>query len=126
MCVVEHLFVNLFTRGSGNMKSFLQRKGVTLSPRDYCITALSFMALGLFSSLIIGLIIKTIGEQQIVENLSPVLAASLTEMGQFAMDLMGGAIGIAVAYSLKAPPIVLFSTLFAGTFGAELGGPVGS
>ncbi|WP_373894984.1 PTS transporter subunit IIC [Virgibacillus natechei] len=103
------------------MRKFLQRKGVTLSIREYLITALSYMALGLFSSLIIGLIIKTIGEQ--VEFLS-----FFIEMGEFAMDttVMGGAIGVAIAYGLKAPPLVLFSTLFAGAFGAELGGPAGS
>src|SRR5699024_5249905 len=45
-----------------------------------------------------------------------------------AMDtkIMGGAIGVAIAYGLKAPPLVLFSALFAGAFGAELGGPAGS
>src|SRR5699024_10907742 len=79
------------------------------------------MALGLFSSLIIGLIIKTIGQQV------PYLE-SFVEMGSFAMDtkIMGGAIRVAIAYGLKAPPLVLFSTLFAGAFGAELGGPAGS
>lgn len=78
------------------------------------------MALGLFSSLIIGLIIQTIGEQLGI--------ASFMEMGSFAMDtkIMGGAIGVAIAYGLKAPPLVLFSALFAGAFGAELGGPAGS
>lgn len=103
------------------MKTFLQKKGVTLSLREYLITALSYMALGLFSSLIIGLIIKTIGEQV------PYLE-SFVEMGSFAMDtkIMGGAIGVAIAYGLKAPPLVMFSTLFAGAFGAELGGPAGS
>ena len=103
------------------MKTFLQKKGVSLSIREYLITALSYMALGLFSSLIIGLIIKTIGQQV------PYLE-SFVEMGSFAMDtkIMGGAIGVAIAYGLKAPPLVLFSTLFAGAFGAELGGPAGS
>lgn len=102
------------------MKTYLQRKGISLSAREYIITALSYMALGLFSSLIIGLIIKTIGEQLGI--------ASFVEMGQFAMDpkVMGGAIGVAIAYGLKAPPLVLFSALFAGAFGAELGGPAGS
>ena len=85
------------------------------------------MALGLFSSLIIGLIIETLGEQVVI-NFSPGLAESLIEMGNFAMDtkIMGGAIGVAIAYGLKAPPLVLFSALFAGAFGAELGGPAGS
>lgn len=102
------------------MRKFLQKKGVSLSVREYLITALSYMALGLFSSLIMGLILNTIGEQL---NLS-----YLEEMGTFAMEdkIVGGAIGVAIAYGLKAPPLVMFSTLFAGAFGAELGGPVGS
>ncbi len=102
------------------MVSFLSKKGVTLSPREYFITALSYMALGLFSSLIMGLIIKTIGQQLNIE--------SFIEMGSFAMEpkIMGGAIGVAIAYGLKAPPLVLFSALFAGAFGAELGGPAAS
>src|SRR5699024_6955978 len=109
------------------LREFLHKKGVTLSLRDYFITALSYMALGLFSSLIIGLIMKTAGEQ--LEALSYVSVGSLfIEMGSYAMDnkIMGGAIGVAIAYGLKAPPLVLFSALFAGAFGAELGGPAGS
>ncbi|HLQ70362.1 MAG TPA: PTS sugar transporter subunit IIC, partial [Bacillota bacterium] len=52
------------------MKAFLERKGVSLSVREYLITALSYMALGLFSSLIIGLIIKTLGEQLILIDMT--------------------------------------------------------
>src|SRR5690625_3920736 len=102
------------------MISFLRKKGVALSLKEYFITALSYMALGLFSSLIMGLIIKTIGEQVGFEP--------FIEMGAFAMEakIMGGAIGVAIAYGLKAPPLVLFSALFAGAFGAELGGPAAS
>ncbi|MUV38368.1 hypothetical protein JNUCC1_02206 [Lentibacillus sp. JNUCC-1] len=109
------------------MKAFLKKKGVTLSPKDYLITALSYMALGLFSSLIIGLIIKTAGEQMVALGWRS-LGASAIEMGTFAMDpkIMGGAIGVAIAYGLKAPPLVMFSALFAGAFGANLGGPAGS
>src|SRR5699024_10300264 len=40
--------------------------------------------------------------------------------------VMGGAIGVAIAYGVKAPPLVIFSVLVAGAFGAELGGPAGS
>src|SRR5690625_4109846 len=109
------------------MIAFLRKKGVSLSAREYFITALSYMALGLFSSLIIGLIIKTAGEQIFI-SFAPAFADALIEMGSFAMDtkIMGGAIGVAIAYGLKAPPLVLFSALFAGAFGAELGGPAGS
>lgn len=102
------------------MCQFLKQKGVTLSAYDYFVNALSYMALGLFSSLLIGLIIKTLGEQ--------IGIPSFVEMGQFAMDakIVGAAIGVAVAYSLKAPPLVLFSAVFVGAYAGMLGGPVGS
>ena len=102
------------------MIQFLKSKGITLSPKNYFVDALGYMALGLFSSLLIGLIIKTLGQQLHI--------ASFVEMGQFAMDskIVGAAIGVAVAYSLKAPPLVLFSAVFAGAFGGSLGGPAGA
>ena len=100
------------------MISYLKRKGVELSIKTYAITALSYMALGLFASLIIGLIIRTAGEQFDIEMLIAV--------GQTAMDLMGPAIGVAIAYGLKAPPLVLFASAVAGAFGAAAGGPAGA
>lgn len=105
------------------MIEYVRKKGISLQPREYFITALTYMALGLFSSLIIGLIIKTIGEQ--LPSELAVMSELLIEMGAFAMDnkIVGGAIGVAIAYGLKAPPLVLFSALFAGAYGAELGGP---
>lgn len=101
------------------MKGFLKRKGVSLSPKVYFIDALSFMALGLFSSLIIGLIIKTVGQQ--VPQLD-----FLIEIGDSAMALMGPAIGVAIAYGLNAPPLVIFAALVSGAAGAALGGPAGA
>lgn len=98
--------------------SFLKKKGIDLSFKTYIITALSYMALGLFSSLIIGLIIRTGGEQFGIEM--------LVSIGQTAMDLMGPAIGVAIAYGLKAPSLVLFSSAVAGAFGAASGGPAGA
>src|SRR5699024_8966737 len=81
------------------------------------MTALSYMALGLFSSLIIGLLIKTVGVQLSIY--------SFIDIGTFAMDdkIMGVSFGIAIANGLKVTPLVLFLVLFAGAFGAELGGP---
>lgn len=102
------------------MLQFLHKKGVTLSPRDYFITALSYMALGLFSSLLIGLIIKTIGEKADIDT--------FVEMGAFAMDpkIVGAAIGVAVAAALKAPLLVLFSSVFVGAYAGQIGGPAAS
>ena len=97
---------------------FLKRKGIDLSLKTYLLTGLSYMALGLFSSLIIGLIIRTAGEQLDIEL--------LVKAGQMAMDLMGPAVGVAVAYGLKAPALVLFTSAVAGAFGAVEGGPAGA
>jgi hypothetical protein len=110
------------------MQKFLQRKQIEISFHQYFIKALSFMALGLFSSLIIGLILNTLGQQLANFAGASVISESLMEMGTFAMDgkVVGGAIGIAISYSLQAPPLVLFSTLFAGAFGYQLAGPVGA
>ena len=104
---------------AGAKESFLKRKNIEFSLQRYGIDAMSSMALGLFSSLLIGLIIKVIGENLgipiFVEKIAP--AAS---------SMMGPAIAVAVAYALKAPPLVVFSSVATGAAGAQLGGPVGA
>lgn len=102
------------------MKDFLRSKGIKLSPKLYFVSALSAMALGLFSSLLIGLICKTLGEQIGVDF--------LVEIGSFAMDskIVGAAIGVAVATALSAPQLVLYSSVFVGAFAGNLGGPAAS
>ncbi len=77
--------------------------------QDYFIKVLSGMALGLFSSLIIGLIIKQIG---IIIGWT-----FLENLGVYAQHLMSPAIGAGVAYSLGAPPLVLISSTIAGILG---------
>ena len=102
------------------MLEYLKKKGVMCSSRVYFIDALSYMALGLFSSLLIGLIIKTIGTQLSLDK--------FVELGSFAMDskIVGAAIGVAVAMALKAPPLLLFSAVFVGAFGNGVAGVAGS
>ena len=102
----------------GKVKEFLKRKDIVFSVDRYLIKALSAMAQGLFASLLAGLIVKTIGEQ---------LGWSfLVDIGTWAMDMMGPAIGVAVAHGLGAPPLVLFASVITGAVGAEFGGPAGS
>lgn len=78
--------------------------------KNYMIKTLNGMALGLFGSLIIGLILKQVGSQLHVDF--------LVEVGQIAQYLMGPAIGAAVAYSVKASPLGIFSALVVGAIGA--------
>lgn len=44
-------------------QAFLKRKNIVLSAKRYGIDALGAMAQGLFCSLLIGTIVKTLGEQ---------------------------------------------------------------
>ena len=118
-------------------RAFCKRKDIEISFKRYVQDALSAMGLGLFASLLIGLILKTIGEQLcnipgITEKSA--VPAFLILIGTAAMNMMGPAIGAAVARSLKAPPLVLFSCIALGYMGATFtgfgikftGGPAGA
>jgi len=78
--------------------------------REYLTKTLNGMALGLFSSLIIGLILKQIGD---LLGFGDVIL-----FGKIAQYMMGPAIGAGVAYSLGAPPLVIFASLITGAIGA--------
>ena len=71
--------------------------------KRWFVDAMSFMALGLFSSLIVGLIISQLSKIphfEMLSTFSEVLAAS--------SPVVGGAIGAAIAYGLKSKPLVVF------------------
>ncbi len=97
---------------------FLKRKEVKPSLKTYFIDSMGAMALGLFASLLIGTIFKTLGEQFEVKF--------LMEVASFATAATGMAIGVAVANSLKAPPLVMFSCAVVGTIGYSLGAQIDS
>lgn len=100
-------------------EGFFKRKNIEISVKRYLIDALSFMALGLFSSLIIGSILNQIGTKLGI----PLLSETIWPI---ARQMTGPAIGVAVAYGLQAPPLVMFSSAITGAAGAALGGPVGA
>ena len=97
---------------------FLKRKNIELSIERYLVDALGAMALGLFGTLIVGVILDTIGQFSGLTILS--------DYGAFAKQMVGPGIAVAVAFGLKAPPLVLFASTVAGFAGAQLGGPVGA
>jgi uncharacterized membrane protein len=113
-------------------KGFLARKNIVFSLERYFIDALGAMALGLFASLIVGLILKTAGDQLTTLFGVNALFTFLTNIGATAMGMMGPAIGVAVAYGLGAPPLVLFASVITGAAGAAAGaggltaGPAGA
>lgn len=114
--------------------SFLNKKDIEFSVKRYVQEALAAMALGLFASLLIGLILKTAGEQMAYLLGSNQVTEFLVKVGVAAMGLMGPAIGVAVAHALKAPPLVLFTSAITGSLGATMtgfgidipGGPAGA
>lgn len=60
-----------------SVKDFLKRKDIVITPQRYLIEALGAMAQGLFASLLIGTIIKTLGQQTGLEVLLSKLASDL-------------------------------------------------
>ncbi len=109
------------------LKAFLERKNIVFSAKRYGLDALSYMALGLFSTLIIGLIIKTLGQQTANLFGENTISTWLVELGGIAMQYMGAGIGVAVAYALGAPPLVAFCSIITGMVGAAgNGGPAGA
>ncbi len=99
------------------VKAFLKRKNIVFSAKRYGIDALGAMAQGLFCSLLIGTIIKTLGTQ--------LGAQFLTDIGTYAMGVSGPAMAVAIGYALKADPMVLFSLAAVGASANAEGGAGG-
>ena len=99
------------------MKAFLKRKNIEFSAKRYGIDALGAMAQGLFCSLLIGTIIKTLGQQLAVQY--------LIDIGTYAMAVSGPAMAVAIGYALKADPMVLFSLAAVGWAANAEGGAGG-
>ena len=78
--------------------------------KEYFIKVFNGMALGLFSSLIIGLIIEQLGTLFKLEM--------VINFGQIAQYLMGPAIGAGIAYSIGASPLGIFASIVTGAIGA--------
>lgn len=78
--------------------------------KEYFIKVFNGMALGLFSSLIIGLIIKQLGTLMKIDL--------IVNFGQIAQYVMGPAIGAGVAYSINASPLGIFASIVTGAIGA--------
>ena len=102
------------------VRSFLDKKGVTLSPKTYFVDAMSAMALGLFASLlmatIFGTILKYVPEGNVLHSLLSLMSRYAPASG----GATGAILGIAVAYALKAPALVLFASGVVGMCGNDL------
>jgi len=99
------------------LKAFLKRKNIVISAKRYGIDALGAMAQGLFCSLLIGTIVKTLGQQLGIDF--------LVQIGGYASAMSGPAMACAIGYALQAPPLVLFSLIAVGSAANGLGGAGG-
>lgn len=101
----------------GKFKAFLERKNIQISLKRYFIDAMGAMAQGLFCSLLIGTIVKTIGTLTSLQFIS--------DIGTYAQGISGAAMAVAIGYALKADPLVLFSLAAVGAAANTEGGAGG-
>ena len=81
-----------------------------MKKENYIVKSLNGMAYGFFCSLIIGTILKQIGN---FVNISQLII-----WGEIATYLMGPAIGVGIAYAIDAKGLNLIAAVIAGTIGA--------
>ena len=104
-------------QNDSKLTKFLKKQNIEISAKRYFIDAMGAMAQGLFASLLIGTIIATLGQQLEIEF--------LVDMGGYAKAMAGPAMAVAIAYALKASPLVIFSMLAVGNAANTLGGAGG-
>lgn len=103
-----------------NLKEYCRKKGVCPSLKCYFIDAMGAMAMGLFASLLIGTIFHALG---MIPGLD-----FFTKIGNYCgyapdhKEVYGAAMAVAIAVSLKAPPLVIFSAAAVGCAANDLGG----
>lgn len=87
----------------------------------YLVDAMSAMALGLFSSLIIGLILEQMAKIPFLSFL-----ATYANVVNARSPVVGAAIGVAIAAGLKADKLALFSSAVAGAVGYSMSNVMGA
>ncbi|NLC93079.1 MAG: PTS sugar transporter subunit IIC [Treponema sp.] len=94
--------------------------------KRYLVDAMSGMAQGLFASLLIGTIIKTLG-QQLVRLSDNQIFQFLIKAGNFATEshVVGAAMAIGIGFAMGVPALVLFSLAVVGAAANVTGGAGG-
>ncbi len=94
--------------------------------KRYLIDALGGMAQGLFASLLIGTIIKTLG-QQLLRLGTNCVFQFLVDAGNFCTDphVFGAAMAIGIGFAMQVSPLVLFSLAAVGSAANIAGGAGG-
>ena len=94
---------------------YCKKKGIRPSVKAYLYDAMGSMALGLFASLLIGTIFNALG---MIPHLG-----FFARIGAFCTEkhVVGAAMAVAIAYALKAPPLVMLSAAAVGAAANDLG-----
>lgn len=100
------------------LKSFFINRGISLSAKKYFVDAFSAMAMGLFASLLIGTIFKTLATHTGIDF--------FLKMSTYATAVQGPAMAIAIGSSLGANGLLLLSLCAVGACANEFGGPLGT
>ncbi len=108
-------------------KKYCKEQNIEFSVQRILIDGLGGMAHGLFASLLIGTIFSTIGVYLFDFHYSVwgQEFALLVDSKTFAYAVQGAAMAGAIAYSMKAPPYVIYSCLAVGYATNSLGGAGG-
>lgn len=98
-------------------KTYLQEQNIEFSFDRIFIKGLGGMAHGLFASLLIGTIIKTIGG-----FIPGAVGEFLITVAGYTSAVQGAAMALAIGYSMGCPPYVLYSLATVGYAANALGG----
>ena len=99
------------------IKKYFKEQNIELSFNRIAIQGLGGMAHGLFASLLIGTIIKTIGG-----FIPGSVGAFLLEISGYTAAVQGEAMALAIGYAMGCPPYVLYSLATVGYAANALGG----
>lgn len=94
--------------------------------KRFLIDAMSGMAQGLFCSLLIGTIVKTLGQQLLLLGANPVFQF-LVDAGNFASEshVVGAAMAVGIGFAMRVDALVLFSLAAVGAAANVTGGAGG-
>ena len=94
--------------------------------KRYLIDAMSGMAQGLFASLLVGTIVRTLGQQLLRLGVNPVFQF-LVDAGAFCCEghVVGAAMAVGIGFAMGVHGLVLFSLITVGATANTLGGAGG-
>lgn len=91
----------------------------------YIVDSLSAMSIGLFSTLIIGVILENIGNAIVDISVVSFVSEPLVAIGVAAKSMVGPAIAVAIAYKMSKNLLIIGASSVVGLLGYASGGPIG-